>query len=264
MIVIDEKKLAFLHIPKCGGTTIQKWLRQHFAQSPEFYGKRDHPGVGVVYPEHFTLAQLAAFYPELLDTLKSYDTFVLLRDPIKRFESALGQFANEFRGANISLMTPTQIDALAQDILAQLEALDRGFDFELIHFTPQAAYVEYGSERVARHLRRMSSMQDTLQELSQRLGIPLPEKETRNVRKEFRIRSIAPLLRRLDRLAKSVLPAKLAMSLNEAASRVLQRPMDKARPSALQPATIARIRKIYRRDFELLEEVEKTCMPGPA
>ncbi|WP_227271817.1 sulfotransferase family 2 domain-containing protein [Roseobacter weihaiensis] len=258
MIILTEKKFAFLHIPKCGGSTIQKWLRQHLTSDGAFYGKIEHPQIGTVYREHLTLQQLAAHYPDVLETLRASDTFAILRDPLKRFVSALGQYVNEMHGGNITLMSPGDVNTLAGDILDQLETLDGAFRFELTHFIPQADFIELEGVRVARELRPLQQMEATFAELSTRLDIPPPQVVRQNVRKEFRVKALAPILRRLDQLARRVLPRKLATRLNALASGVFQRPKSAQSAPLLDAETARRIRAFYRRDFELLQEISET------
>lgn len=257
MIILNQKKFAFLHIPKCGGSTLQKWLRLRFTTSANFYGKTEHPEIGTVYREHLTLRQLKQHYPDALADLRANDTYAIIRDPLSRFESALGQYVNEMRGGNITLMAPEDITALAQDILDQLRQLNGGFRFELTHFQPQAAFIELEGERIVTHLRDLTAMDATIAELSAQLDVAPPEVTRQNERKEFRFRPIAPLLRGLDRIARAILPAKLAGGLNALGGAIFQKPKS-AKPSPALDADIQRqIAEFYQRDFELFREVSQ-------
>ena len=257
MIILNQKKFAFLHIPKCGGSTLQKWLRQHFTSDADFYGKIEHPKIGTVYREHLTLQQLKRHYPEALADIRNNETYAIIRDPLSRFESALGQYVNEMRGGNITLMSRTEIIALAQDILNQLQEADGEFRFELTHFQPQTAFVELEGERMANQLRALSAMDATIAELSAKLGIAPPEVTRQNVRKEFRVKAMAPLLRRLDRGARAILPSKLARNLNQLAATIFQKPKSTEYSAILDMDIQNQITELYQRDFELFQEVLK-------
>ena len=98
MIVDDAHEVAFVHIPKCGGTSVSRQLRLLDSNNEFFKDVRDHPALGRTHFSHLPLFFLREFYPETFDRIAAYRAFAIARDPYVRFASSTIQHLDEFRG----------------------------------------------------------------------------------------------------------------------------------------------------------------------
>ena len=81
-IHIVPDKFIFVHNPKCGGSSVRRWMDKHH---PEHQGfaipheqQRGHPSLDMVFEEH----------PHLRDYFSELPSFMIVRDPYARAESA--------------------------------------------------------------------------------------------------------------------------------------------------------------------------------
>lgn len=80
MPFIDEHKLLFVHIPKCGGTSIEekfKIVKEHDEKTAYSWYTRKF-GDRFFAPQHYTPKILKSLYPE---RFKSYKKFTVVRNP---------------------------------------------------------------------------------------------------------------------------------------------------------------------------------------
>src|SRR5215468_7000541 len=109
MIICDDRQFAFVHIPKCAGTSIRRALRQADTTGEAFFRIADHPVMGLVHLAHLTLADLAEHYPDTLAQIARYRSMAIVRDPVERFYSAVFQRLREFKEVPQSAISPSLI-----------------------------------------------------------------------------------------------------------------------------------------------------------
>ena len=122
----DQKKLLFIHIPKCGGTSIEK----------SFPEKRPFIGYGIFKNkalQHLNYSEYKKIYHTRWNT---YETFSIVRDPYKRFISDYNFINNIYIRKNISVLS---ID----DYLDRAEKILNGEEFDKYddHFYLQTSYI---------------------------------------------------------------------------------------------------------------------------
>jgi len=79
-IYYNQKKILFIHVPKTGGTSVEKWL-QSFSKLALFNGSI--PATSPVTPQHFTFKNISEMYA---DDYFDY-VFTIVRNPFARIES---------------------------------------------------------------------------------------------------------------------------------------------------------------------------------
>lgn len=82
-IISDEKKILFLHLPKTGGTSIEKML----LSIPTFYALRDN-----IWDDGRLWGSMKKFDKTLEQKIKTYRVFCSVRHPVDRFISAYNDF----------------------------------------------------------------------------------------------------------------------------------------------------------------------------
>src|ERR1700756_1678559 len=96
MIINDPHEVVFVHVPKCGGTSIRLQLAEMDSYKGAFQYKGEHPDLGKIHYAHIPLQFLSAAFPDAFDKVSRYKSFALLRDPFDRFASATFQRLEEF------------------------------------------------------------------------------------------------------------------------------------------------------------------------
>lgn len=152
MLIADTHRFVFVHIPKTAGSTGRDALRPYDTRPGAFVGVRDHPGCGRLDFGHIPLAVLAEHFPSELETLRSYFSFAMVRDPMGRFPSSLTEYllSNRIaRRGDLLTMGPDEILRCAFEVVEALRQQGTGLlPVELIHLQRQSSYVELDGVRV--------------------------------------------------------------------------------------------------------------------
>lgn len=256
MIVIDDKRYIFQHIPKCAGTTLRKWIIDGYGADVRIMGVIDHPETGKVETAHLPLKFTKAIFPEVLEKFRSYQSTAILRDPFDRFVSALGQYLREFHAQNIHLMETPALQKAVSELIQRLRAGDQHRDYRLMHFYTQASFVEDEGERLITTLYPIESVGQAARDIGRILDLNAARVQTQNERKEFRLRAVGAPARAADRMARRVLPEKVwRRSRNIAIARLMKPKRGPADTVFAVPGCRDFVAEHYARDIELYEMV---------
>ena len=172
MIISDRYKLAFIHIPKCAGTSVRSQLASLDDRDGMFDSRVDeHPTLGQLDYVHIPLKILKAHFPEEFSCLCSYQTFAITRDIHDRFASALAQYCDYQTDTPIKRHSQKSLTEQAYQIIERLEALRQSGECpdllpaDLIHFQPQRDYVYCGDDRIVETLIPIEEVDQYLSEL---------------------------------------------------------------------------------------------------
>jgi hypothetical protein len=141
MILDDTHETAFIHIPKCGGTSISLQFRDLDSYGGAFRRKGVHPALGAIHYAHIPLSFLARCYPAEFGKVSAYRSFALARDPHERFASATFQRLEEFIGVPKPNITQARALDEARAVMRWLAGRGPFCDLEHIHFSRQIDYV---------------------------------------------------------------------------------------------------------------------------
>lgn len=150
MIISDVYQVAFIHIPKCGGSTIQSYLQKYDDLHSAFSGRLfSHPQLGSLDLGHIPLFVLEKFYPLQFQAIQKYWSFAVVRDPFSRFPSSVSQRLKMYGVRSIQELS---ISELGEVIDRDIEFLSRHrsrqclLPSEYIHFQKQSDYVYIARE----------------------------------------------------------------------------------------------------------------------
>lgn len=182
MIISENFNIAFVHIPKCAGTTLRFQLRRIDTTGNFFWQRKAAPDGTLLDHHHLTLAQLADHYPESFAKLQKAESFALIRNPAERFASATMQYMRSVRGLSLDRLT---LDGIGQE----MRALARRFnahgppvdDPRMVHFTPQTAFVFHQGQQVVKHLHPVERIDDLCGALVARTGVALSAERHANM-----------------------------------------------------------------------------------
>lgn len=115
MIINHQHRLVFIHIPKCGGTSVRNTLR-HLHEGDAIWdvvGRQPHPALGVIAYNHLPLKSIKDHFPKLYEDISNYESFAIVRDPKIRFISSVSEYLNVSARIEASQLTPQHFDRAA-------------------------------------------------------------------------------------------------------------------------------------------------------
>lgn len=173
MIISDGRRFVFVHIPKCGGTSVRKLLIPY---------KSPHEGLGGAVGDHRPLYSLERDHPVIWGKLTRYSSFAIVRRPESRFFSCVMQRLIDFSDiANPTVAEYRRACAADAAFLAQ-NPDSRDWPDEYVHFIPQTEYVFCGDRQIVRCIFPLERPDDLLAHLSTELGVDTCDGLTRERR----------------------------------------------------------------------------------
>lgn len=142
MLISDSHKFAFIHIPKCAGTTVRKSLLKFDTRNNFYWMHNTLEGFGLQGEKttidfdksHLTLNVLKYYYEDDFKLLNEYTTFAFSRNPVTRLVSCFFCTRPNLVNQDIKLIRSTFESYV--DSLSDLNF----FDARFVHSTPQSKY----------------------------------------------------------------------------------------------------------------------------
>lgn len=171
MVICDGLQLAFMHIPKCAGTSIRRALAPF--DSSRLDGYFDFPDGGRQHLHHLPLAMVKRHLPDIFSRIERYESYAVLREPRERFASALLQYLRSFRGLQLGGGELNQFQVQGRELCRRLAKAEAVREPELMHFLPQREFVVCDGAAVVRHLHCFDDLPRFTRALRQRHGVTL-------------------------------------------------------------------------------------------
>lgn len=258
MILNYTHRIAFLHIPKCAGSSVKDQLRVLDETGGRFERAEPHPRFGRVHRAHLPLWLLRELYPDDFTAVTESASFAVLRDPVPRFASALAQRIEQF-GKTDPFALPE--DALRREVETVVTHLTDHPDspvLEFCHFLRQRDFVDLEGRRVVSHLYRLEDVPALLAEISARSGQSVLAHAKSNEKLDFRLQGLKAPVLAVNAALRRMLPAAAHAALKERAKGLITRKGSKGPvwTQVLQrPEIRAFIDSYYREDAALLASV---------
>lgn len=181
MIISRKHRFAFIHIPKCAGSSVREPL-QPLDDCPEpFYGVHDHPELGSIDRGHLLLSVLRQYFPTEFELLQAYQSFAVLRNPSERFPSSMSQHLMMNGDKPIEDLAAPELYPRIDAVVAALESKPADFlPLELTHFHQQRRYVYVGGEQVIKNLYRTDDMAALWRDIAAILPVTVPGARRKN------------------------------------------------------------------------------------
>lgn len=222
MIISDSHRFAFIHVPKCAGTSVRKCLDQFDDRNGLFANPSGHhPALGAVDLGHLPLFVLREHFAEAFEAVREYWSFALVRDPFDRFASSLAQRIAMYGDRRLPDHSLEEVEREVDRVMAHLRDVPRGrlLTPDYIHFQPQVDYLFLDGQRVVQSVYRVDQIDRLLKDVSRRVGIDLLKADGGRVPIENRsITYRNDAVRRVAELGRLVF-GPLATGLPEAAKR---------------------------------------------
>jgi hypothetical protein len=141
MVVSDIDKSVFFHIPKNGGSTLRAHFLKVWAEAREYKGRRFvEPANRILDLTHLSPSEAKLFFNERPCTL-GYSVYLIAREPMSRFQSALLQYIQSFH-PEIPLYADTRELAKFLKKINIEELCERSQeDYACVYFRCQSDYV---------------------------------------------------------------------------------------------------------------------------
>lgn len=254
MMFSDTKRAAFIHIPKCAGTTIRETLKVVDDIVDWNYIATQSNGETLDFA-HIPLVKIKTEFPAVFRKLEAYESFAIVRDPESRFISALRTHLMMYRGLNISQMTINEIHRESERICERISEIGDFLPYKLIHFQRQTSYVYVGERRVIRRLFHSHDLQALPYYIEELFGVTrreIPHKNHSVTYRDLKLGQLFIWLRRNYRVQRLV-----PNSVKPALRRVMYK---KGAENLRKEIIIGTIRKFveqyYDEDFGLISKVE--------
>jgi hypothetical protein len=159
-----KKKFIYFHIPRCGGTSLQRHFNFH--KPHDFYGARNN-GDQVVTLHHLTATGLKQ--AGLIDdeTLESYFKFTIIRDPFNRMASDYIWQKNHDIHNKFSDMSFDEYLQFAERVM------NNGLYFEKIHydhFRPMIMYCVHEGELLVDDILLLEKISQGINRIKDKIG----------------------------------------------------------------------------------------------
>ncbi|MEM7722432.1 MAG: sulfotransferase family 2 domain-containing protein [Pseudomonadota bacterium] len=253
MITSVEHDFCFIHIPKCGGTTIRKQLMDLDIYDNKFGPRADKLKEGEFWLGHLPLDVLASNFPDVYDTVSGLRKFVIVRDPLDRFLSAVSQRARRILDKTPETFTDTEMRGQLADAVEHLETCGRFPDLPYRHFVRQNDFTDADGARVVQNIYPI----EALDQLVLRFGEITERSLSPNMKLNQSVALKVPALKRpviavKDGL-KAVLPLKLYSRLKDVGlSMLATRGHDKRLSVFAEQDGVTRfIQTYYAEDYKL-------------
>lgn len=255
MIISPKYEFAFIHIPKCAGTSVRHQLR---ACDPDhiFMGRPGkHPILGEIDFAHIPLAQLKEHFPKEFDYLVRFDAFALVRDPLERFGSALRQLMWQYEERPMTLIPADELRDITRRLLDRVAEEVEAPSYQYIFFTRQSDYLFDGGTQVIDHVIPIALVPELLDYFSQRTGVALDRARRSNQNVELRFKRIGGLAYKVNSLARQMLPTGLHSKIKGAALKLIAKKGTAADASGIldMPEVRDFVAKHYARDQQVYD-----------
>ena len=252
MIISNKHRFLFMHIPKCGGTSIRYQLEALDDTDKYFFGNRHHEVLGKFDFSHVTLPILAKFFPETFEKTRTYRSFAVCRDPMARFQSAVSQYSRQFGAGELSEQSLADQHKLVDDIIAMLSSSSVNENPELKHFQRQVDFVYFDDERIIHDVYPISKIDAFLADVEsiceQQIGAPIHKNETTQMRFEI----LKPAIRKAGAGLYEILPRSVFDRVQRFGKSILLKRAKDSKPELFASAGVVEfVQKHYRADFEL-------------
>lgn len=162
--VCHEKKFIFLHIPKCGGTSVERFF--NLQRSECVFGVKEQ-GNKLLTLHHLTGPELLRFGLVESESVRDYFKFTIIRDPFDRMASDyLWQQRHDRYGIFCDLDFPSYLSFAKRIIEEQGFHKKRHFD----HFRPMVDYCVHQNQLWVDEILLLDRLNTGLARLAPRLG----------------------------------------------------------------------------------------------
>ena len=253
MILSRAHDLAFVHIPKCAGSSVRQQIADIDDCRGLFGNVHTHPALGKVDMGHIPLRQLEIHFPDHFATLRELESFAICRDPLDRFGSSLRQTLWMYDKRPMTLMAPDEVRDIVRRVVAEIDGAMDDLPHKFAFFARQADYTHLRGEKLVDWIAPIEDTAKVIEVFSRKIGRALDtgRRANQNVRLKYKwLGGVAFAVN--DRLSR-LLPQSIHQPLKAAALKLLSRRGSAAEEFrvAEMPEVVAFVERHYAQDREI-------------
>ena len=268
MIISDRFRFVFVHIPKCGGTSVRSALARFDEREHVYFsrGRSNHSQLGFLDYHHIPLALLRDYFEEDFECVQSYASFALARDPFARFPASLSERLI-WQGRNLHDLTSREVAREADEVIERLSSPSLNLPVtepDFIHFAKQVDYVDLDGQRVIDNIYPIEQLPDMLRRIGELAGAALENPQRKNERLLYN----SKILHRADDLAQRIIVSSVPRCIWKPVFSLVKRHLlefgalskwSHRHAGAFRSAKVHRfVAEFYADDVRLYEEV-RSC-----
>ena len=170
MIISEEHRFVFVHIPKCAGSSVRKRLNRfnEWQVTGPPWIQMDGPSYG-----HIPLFVLREHFTREFEAVQDYWSFAVVRDPFERFASSVSQRLSEFGDQPIQNLSPKKIRSFIHktiEYLSQHQQMRGLLPPDYIHFQRQLDYIELNGERIIDSIYTIDQIDELFADVERKTG----------------------------------------------------------------------------------------------
>jgi hypothetical protein len=201
MIVSDKHKFVFIHIPKCGGTTLRVGIKKFDDTDGFFTNIKDNPDYGKLNYVHLPLFMIKKLYPDTFSKILDYDSIAFIRNPYKRFSSSLAQHIREYRNCEITHLSNKRILEIAHEVVDTLKAYKYNLlPYEYIHFQPQEDYIYVDGDKYVKYVFAINNIKSAIKLIEKKTKCIIDNETTKNKTVIYKNSSVRIAIRILKKI----------------------------------------------------------------
>ena len=174
MIVNDESRFVFVHIPKCAGTSVRNALSiRNDCRFAEWNRRARHRSLGYIDYMHLPLFTLREHFEGQFRRVDSYRSFAVVRDPFARFPSSVSQRLRVYADRPIQTLRDKEILKEVDRVIGHLTHPRRSCGLlaaEYIHFQRQIDYIQLDGEQIVESVYSIGRIDKLLDDIADYVG----------------------------------------------------------------------------------------------
>lgn len=211
MIISDRFRFVFVHIPKCGGTSVREAISR-FDDRNSFYflrGLSEHKEIGLLDYNHIPLKLLESYFKDDFECVRKYSGFAVFRDPYARFPSSLAQRLMMFKGRKLELLSKGEVKREIDEVIKYITHESPYVPItnpEFIHFSRQIDYVEVDGDRLIERIYPIERINDLFSDIESITETRINKTTRKGERLIYKIRGLETSSNFVQRSLISILP----------------------------------------------------------
>lgn len=261
-VIREKERFAFVHIPKCGGTSIrfglEKAVTDRHAGEHWLYGNVvDHAELGKVMLAHKPLKMLEEYFPNELKSYRNCECFAVVREIHSRFASAMQQHIREFLRTDISAMSQSEIHRAIDRVIAKMSDRPVYPGVEFVHFLRQADFIFLDFEKVVQNIYTLENIDVMAEDIGRLLHRRIDFNERSNT-SSGRPSAGFLTVRAIGRQAKHVMPQDTYEKVRRTlTSTLISKPPPEKLAIFKSRAVTDFVDRFYSRDTRIVEDARR-------
>lgn len=211
MIINDGFRFVFIHIPKCGGTSVRAALAELDDRKDVYFarGRSAHSALGSLDYHHIPLRTLKQYFREDFDCVKEYLGFAVVRNPYTRFPSSISERLIAFKGRRPDDLSEKEVRREIHEAVEYLTDSSLRLpivDPKFIHFSRQVDYLEIDGERLIERIYPIERLSDMILEIGTMTDKELLYQVKKNQRLGYRFKGLKSIDAVLQRIVIASIP----------------------------------------------------------